>query len=59
MAPSSLVQYFRSFLVKLNMIESQIGQMYLGGKLGVPNTNSPVQIYPLGQAMYLLLLSLN
>ncbi|KAF9540174.1 DNA-binding protein [Agrocybe pediades] len=30
MTPSSLVQYFRSFLVKLNMIETQIGQMYLG-----------------------------
>lgn len=32
MTPSSLAQYFRSFLVKLNMIESQIGQMYLGGE---------------------------
>jgi len=31
MTPSSLVQYFRSFLVKLNMIETQIGQMDLGG----------------------------
>ncbi|KAF5312982.1 hypothetical protein D9619_002956 [Psilocybe cf. subviscida] len=30
MTPSSLVQYFRSFLVKLNMIEAQIGQMHLG-----------------------------
>lgn len=32
MTLSSLVQYFRSFLVKLNMIEAQIGQMYLGGE---------------------------
>ncbi|KAF8167664.1 DNA-binding protein [Crassisporium funariophilum] len=31
MASTSLIQYFRSFLVKLNMIEAQIGQMYLGG----------------------------
>ena len=44
MTPSSLVQYFRSFLVKLNMIESQIGQMYLGGKLGVPDTYSSSNI---------------
>lgn len=37
MTPSSLGQYFRSFLVKLNMIESQLGQMYLGGQLlGTP-----------------------
>jgi len=28
--PASLVQYFRSFLIKLHMIEAQIGQMYLG-----------------------------
>jgi mitotic spindle assembly checkpoint protein MAD2B len=35
MTPSSLGQHFRSFLVKLNMIESQIGQMYLGGKFVV------------------------
>ena len=32
MTPTSLTQYFRSFLVKLNMIECQIGQMYLGGE---------------------------
>ncbi|KAF8913102.1 DNA-binding protein [Gymnopilus junonius] len=30
MTPSSLVQYFRSFLIKLNMVESQIGQLNLG-----------------------------
>jgi len=30
MASSSLVQYFRSFIIKLNMIEAQIGQLYLG-----------------------------
>ncbi|KDR85441.1 hypothetical protein GALMADRAFT_234316 [Galerina marginata CBS 339.88] len=28
--PSSLTQYFRSFLIKLSMIESQIGQLYIG-----------------------------
>ncbi|KAF5388461.1 hypothetical protein D9757_004629 [Collybiopsis confluens] len=31
MSSLSLGQYFRSFLVKLNMIEAQLGQMYLGG----------------------------
>ncbi|KAL1748974.1 DNA-binding protein [Schizophyllum fasciatum] len=30
MRPAALSQYFRSFLVKLNMIEAQLGQMYLG-----------------------------
>jgi len=30
MSSTSLGQYFRSFLVKLNMIESQLGQLYLG-----------------------------
>jgi len=30
MASTSLIQYFRSFLIKLNMIEAQIGQLYLG-----------------------------
>ncbi|KAF8807817.1 DNA-binding protein [Phlegmacium glaucopus] len=30
MASKSLIQYFRSFLIKLNMIETQIGQLYLG-----------------------------
>ncbi|KAJ7225276.1 DNA-binding protein [Mycena pura] len=29
-SPAALGQYFRGFLVKLNMIESQLGQMYLG-----------------------------
>ena len=33
MKPAVLSQYFRSFLVKLNMIEAQLGQMYLGGML--------------------------
>lgn len=32
MSGGSLGQYFRSFLVKLNMVESQLGQMYLGGE---------------------------
>jgi len=31
MTATSLVQYFRSFLIKLNMIECQLGQMNLGG----------------------------
>jgi len=30
MTSASLIQYFRSFLIKLNMIEAQIGQLYLG-----------------------------
>jgi len=30
MSSTLLGQYFRSFLVKLSMIESQVGQMYLG-----------------------------
>ncbi|KAF5368380.1 hypothetical protein D9758_002280 [Tetrapyrgos nigripes] len=30
MTPLSLGQYFRSFLVKLCMVEAQLGQMYLG-----------------------------
>jgi len=30
MTGGSLGQYFRSFLVKLNLVESQLGQMYLG-----------------------------
>ncbi|KAJ7070844.1 spindle checkpoint protein [Mycena amicta] len=30
LSASQLGQYFRGFLVKLNMIESQLGQMYLG-----------------------------
>ncbi|TFK30884.1 DNA-binding protein [Coprinopsis marcescibilis] len=30
MSPNSLVQYFRSFLIKLCMIESSLGQMELG-----------------------------
>jgi mitotic spindle assembly checkpoint protein MAD2B len=33
MSDVSLGQYFRSFLIKLNMIEAQLGQMYLGGEL--------------------------
>ncbi|KAH9486521.1 Mitotic spindle assembly checkpoint protein MAD2B [Psilocybe cubensis] len=33
MTPSSLMQYFRSFLIKLNMIEAQIGQMHMGDDL--------------------------
>ena len=32
MTSSSLIQYFRSFIIKLNMIEAQIGQLHLGGK---------------------------
>ncbi|KAJ3524906.1 hypothetical protein NMY22_g10801 [Coprinellus aureogranulatus] len=31
MTASSLTQYFRSFLIKLSMVECQLGQMYLGG----------------------------
>jgi len=30
MSAAALGQYFRAFLVKLNMVESQLGQMYLG-----------------------------
>jgi len=30
MTSSSLIQYFRSFIIKLTMIEAQIGQLYLG-----------------------------
>jgi mitotic spindle assembly checkpoint protein MAD2B len=33
MSPSTLGQYFRSFLVKLSMIEAQLGQLELGGQL--------------------------
>ena len=33
MSPVSLTQYFRSFLVKLSMIEAQMGQLHLGGEL--------------------------
>lgn len=32
-----LGQWFRSFLIKLNAVESQLGQMYLGGAL-IPYT---------------------
>lgn len=32
MSGGSLGQYFRSFLIKLNMVESQLGQMHLGGE---------------------------
>jgi hypothetical protein len=32
MSSVALGQYFRAFLVKLNMVESQLGQMYLGGQ---------------------------
>ncbi|KJA25785.1 hypothetical protein HYPSUDRAFT_64512 [Hypholoma sublateritium FD-334 SS-4] len=31
--PVSLTQYFRSFLVKLSMIEAQMGQMHLGDEI--------------------------
>ncbi|KAF8898993.1 hypothetical protein BD779DRAFT_1486536 [Infundibulicybe gibba] len=31
MTAGALGQYFRAFLVKLNMVECQLGQMYLGG----------------------------
>lgn len=31
MPSTTLGQYFRAFLVKLNMVESQLGQMDLGG----------------------------
>jgi mitotic spindle assembly checkpoint protein MAD2B len=31
MTPGGLVQYFRSFLIKINMIESVLGQLELGG----------------------------
>ena len=34
MSAKALGQYFRSFLVKLNMIESQLGQTYPGGMTG-------------------------
>jgi len=30
MSSAALGQYFRAFLVKLNMVESQLGQMHLG-----------------------------
>jgi len=30
MSSVALGQYFRSFLIKLNMVESQLGQLYLG-----------------------------
>jgi len=30
MSSAALGQYFRAFLVKLNMVESQLGQLYLG-----------------------------
>jgi mitotic spindle assembly checkpoint protein MAD2B len=33
MSDVCLGQYFRSFLIKLNMIEAQLGQMYLGGEI--------------------------
>ncbi|KIK70737.1 hypothetical protein GYMLUDRAFT_32786 [Collybiopsis luxurians FD-317 M1] len=33
MSSLALGHYFRSFLVKLNMIEAQLGQMYLGDKV--------------------------
>ncbi|KAF9076023.1 spindle checkpoint protein [Rhodocollybia butyracea] len=33
MSSLALGQYFRSFLVKLNMIEAQLGQMYLGDEV--------------------------
>lgn len=33
MTPAALSQYFRSFLVKLNMIEAQLGQMEMGDDL--------------------------
>jgi mitotic spindle assembly checkpoint protein MAD2B len=32
MSAGSLTQYFRSFLIKLCMIEAQLGQMNLGGE---------------------------
>jgi len=32
MTPGGLVQYFRSFLIKINMIESVLGQLELGGE---------------------------
>jgi mitotic spindle assembly checkpoint protein MAD2B len=32
MSAACLGQYFRSFLIKLSMIECQLGQMYLGGQ---------------------------
>ena len=35
MTPAALAQYFRSFLIKLTLIESQLGQMYLEGQVVV------------------------
>lgn len=31
MTPGGLAQYFRSFLLKINMIEAVLGQLELGG----------------------------
>ncbi len=32
MTPGGLAQYFRSFLLKINMIEAVLGQLELGGE---------------------------
>lgn len=39
MSAGSLTQYFRSFLIKLCMIEAQLGQMKLGGEALPPSFN--------------------
>lgn len=42
MTPSNLVQYFRSFLIKINMIESVLGQLELAGMYAVKYSKNPV-----------------
>ena len=46
MTPIVLGQYFRSFLVKLSMIESQLGHLCLGGVYlpMVPGNLVPVRV---------------
>jgi len=48
MTPATLGQYFRSFLVKLSMIESQLAPMDVGGISGLPMFSSVLMLafYP-------------
>lgn len=48
MSSAALGQYFRAFLVKLNMVESQLGQMYLGGQSTLCCSNRFSVIYSCG-----------
>jgi mitotic spindle assembly checkpoint protein MAD2B len=58
MSGGSLGQYFRSFLVKLNMVESQLGQMDFGGEQLTTNQQELPSIVPTDDVSFAIVLEL-